>query len=103
MDIVQHIRELMSERDWTEYRLIKNSGLPYSTVANIFHRNTVPTISTLGAICDAFGISLSQFFSEGDFVSLTPEQADLLKRWSSLSSSQKDAVLHVMSEVGKQV
>ena len=96
MDIVQHIRELMSERDWTEYR-------PYSTVANIFHRNTVPTISTLGAICDAFGISLSQFFSEGDFVSLTPEQADLLKRWSSLSSSQKDAVLHVMSEMGKQV
>jgi transcriptional regulator with XRE-family HTH domain len=103
LDVIRHILELMEEHGWTEYRLAKKSGLPPSTVANIFHRNTVPGISTLETICDAFGISLSQFFSEGDFVSLTPEQADLLKRWSSLSSSQKDAVLHVMSEMGKQV
>lgn len=79
MDVVCHILELMEEYGWTEYRLAKKSGLPPSTIANIFHRNTIPGISTLETICDAFGISLSQFFSESDFVSLTPGQTELLK------------------------
>ena len=71
MDTHSKLRQLMSERGWTAYRLAKESGLSESTLANIFKRNTVPSISTLEAVCAAFGISLAQFFAEQDMVELT--------------------------------
>ena len=47
MDAKARIRELMAERKWSEYRLAIASGLSQSTVANIFNRNTTPSIATL--------------------------------------------------------
>ena len=64
MDARMRIRELMGERQWSEYRLALASGLSQSTISNIFKRNTVPSVATLEAICAAFGISLAQFFAE---------------------------------------
>lgn len=59
MDTLQRLHQLLDERGWSEYRLAKNCGLSNSTIANIYHRNTIPSISTLEAICTSFGISLS--------------------------------------------
>lgn len=97
--VTERIQEFMEQRGWTEYRLVKETGLPASTIANIFHRGTTPSIPTLEIICDALGISLSQFFSESDFVSLNSEQADLLRRWSTLSAEQKKVLLDLMSKM----
>lgn len=99
MDIQERIRQLMNERQWTEYRLVKESGLPASTVANIFRRNTVPSIITLETICGAFGITLSQFFSEGNAISLTDEQMNLLTRWATLSDEQKQALISLIEKM----
>ena len=76
MDAKARIRELMAERKWSEYRLAIASGLSQSTVANIFNRNTTPSVATLESICAGFGITLAQFFAEGEMVELTEEQAD---------------------------
>lgn len=73
MDAKARIRELMAERKWSEYRLAIASGLSQSTVANIFNRNTTPSVATLERICAGFGITLAQFFAEGDMVELTEE------------------------------
>lgn len=91
METHEKLRRMMAERGWTEYRLSKVSGLSESTLANIFKRNTMPSIPTLEAICDAFGITLSQFFADGEMVELTPELKDLFDSWISLSPDQKDA------------
>ena len=40
MDTHSKLRQLMAERNWTAYRLAKESGLSESTLANIFKRNT---------------------------------------------------------------
>lgn len=68
------------------------SGLSQSTISNIFSRNTTPSIPTLESICKGFGITLAQFFAEGDWVELTPEQHKMFLAWSSLSSTQKKAI-----------
>lgn len=86
----------MAERGWTAYRLAKESGLSESTLANIFKRNTVPSISTLEAVCTAFGISLAQFFAESDMVELTPELKELFDNWVSLTPEQKQAALQML-------
>lgn len=96
MDINDKIRKLLQDRGWTEYRLAKNSGLSESTIINIFKRNTVPSITTLEAICKGFGISLSQFFAEGDVVDLTPEFKELPEHWAPLTVEQKAAVLQLI-------
>lgn len=89
----------MEERKWTEYRLVKETQLPASTIANIFHRGTTPTIPTLESVCAAFGISLCQFFAEGNFIALTDEQETLLKRWAVLSDEQKQVLLDLMEKM----
>lgn len=91
----------MEDRGWTEYRLVKETKLPASTIANIFHRSTTPTISTLESICAAFGISLCQFFAEGSFIALTEEQETLLNRWTVLSNDQKQILLDLMEKMNR--
>ena len=89
MDTHKRLRQLLDERGWTEYRLSKECGLSESTLANIFRRNTVPSISTLEAICSGFGITLSQFFADGDMVEMSPELKELFDNWVTLTPAQK--------------
>ena len=96
MDTHSRLRQLMAERGWTAYRLAKESGLSESTLANIFKRNTVPSIGTLESVCSAFGISLAQFFAESEMVELTPELKELFNNWVSLTPEQKQAALQMI-------
>lgn len=98
MNAQKRIRQLMDERGWTEYRLAKEAKLSQSTIANIFRRDNAPTLPTLEAVCKAFGITLAQFFSEGnDSIELTEEQSELFKRWNTLSDEQKTLLLALMN------
>ena len=99
MDANGRIRRLMDERKWTEYRLAKESGLSQSTIANLFKRNTVPSISTLESICSGFGITLAQFFCEGNMVELSDEQKELFEGWVSLTSEQKRVLLELIKNM----
>ena len=92
MDAKARIRELMAERKWSEYRLAIASGLSQSTVANIFNRNTTPSVATLESICAGFGITLAQFFAEGKMVEMTEEQREMFSAWSTLTKEQKEAL-----------
>ena len=92
MDAKARIRELMAERKWSEYRLAIASGLSQSTVANIFNRNTTPSVATLESICAGFGITLAQFFAEGQMVEMTEEQREMFSAWSTLTKEQKEAL-----------
>ena len=100
MDINGRIKYLAGKRGWTEYRLVKESHLPASTIANIYHRNTVPSIATLEAICDALGITLSQFFSDDEMVFLSSDQKELLDQWSRLSKEQRSLFHNLFKTIG---
>lgn len=66
MDILKKIDNLRKERGWSINYLAMEAMLTQSTLNNLYTRNTEPKISTLRAICDAFGITLSEFFNEDD-------------------------------------
>lgn len=91
METHERLRQLLNERGWSEYKLAKRCGLSESTVANIFRRNTVPSIATLETICSGFGITMSQFFAEGDMIEITPELKELFENWVNLTPEQKKA------------
>ena len=101
MNAKLRIRKLMAERQWSEYRLALESGLSQSTISNIFSRNTTPSIPTLESICKAFGITLAQFFAEGDWVELTSEQLEMFRAWSSLTPAQKEVIRQLIDVMKK--
>ena len=96
MDTHARLQQLLRERGWTEYKLSKECGLAQSTIGNIFRRNTLPSIATLETICKGFGITLSQFFADGEMVELTPELREVFESWMVLTPAQKSAVLQML-------
>lgn len=99
MDTQKRIRELMAERGWTDYRLAKEANLSHSTVTNMFNRNNAPTLPTLKAVCQAFGITLAQFFASDGETPLTSEQQTLFAKWSTLTDRQKQILLDLMDSI----
>ena len=93
MDTHARLRELLKARGWSEYRLALECGLSESTVSNIYRRGTYPTVPTLEQICKGFGITLSQFFADGEMVEMTPELKRIFDGWIFLTPKQKEAVL----------
>ena len=96
MDVSARIEQLLCQRNWSVYRLCKESGLAQSTLSHVFHKDSEPTISTLETICKAFGITLAEFFSDGEFVPLTKEQRDILDKWAELSDDQRRLVFDLI-------
>ena len=96
-DILTTIAIYREARGWSEYQLAEHSGLPQSTISSWYRKNLIPTLPSLQKICDAFGITLSQFFAEGDAdVSLTTSQKNLLKSWSRLNLEQQNAIIRLI-------
>ena len=66
MEINRKIEKMCFQRGWSMYELAQEAGLTQSTLTSIMKRGTPPKIDTLQCICDAFGVSLSQFFFEDE-------------------------------------
>ena len=100
MDALERVRQMMDERHWTEYRLAKETGLPLSTITNMFRRQNAPTIPTLEMICQGFGITLSQFFArQSNMVELTQEQMAMFQRWATLTKEQKTLIAQLIDNM----
>lgn len=91
MDILRKITELRLEKNWTEYELAERSELTQSTISSWYRKKLVPSIPSLEHICNAFGITLSQFFLEDECFSeqISQEQVEILKRWNRLTKAQQ--------------
>lgn len=102
LDIHKRLSTLLQERGWTEYRLSRACGLSQSTIGNIFRRQTVPSLSTLEAICRGFGMTLGQFFAEGNVTEVTGSTKELLDAWMPLTPEQKKAVLQLVQVMNQK-
>ncbi len=102
MTILDRIQQLKAQRGWTEYRLAEESGIPQSTISSWYRKNINPSIGSLEAICAAFQITLSQFFSWGEDdapVQLTPSQRRLMDSFSRLEPLQQQSLLEFLQSL----
>ncbi|MCH5321295.1 MAG: helix-turn-helix transcriptional regulator [Eubacterium sp.] len=97
MDVYEKLDELKKSKDWTNYRIAKESNLPVATVDNIYKQKSMPQIDTLGLLCKGFGITLSQFFLDVKIDPLDDTQVELLELWEHLSDEKKDALKTIMT------
>lgn len=98
MNVLEKITKYRLERNWTEYQLAEKSGLPQSTISSWYRKNQIPTIPSLEKICDAYNITLAQFFSDEnlEIIQVTKKQSDLIHEWNKLEENQQLAVLELL-------
>ena len=98
MDVLEKIAQLRTERHWTEYQLAEASGLTQSTISSWYRKGMLPTLPSLVKICEAFNISVSQFFLEDNkqAVLLNDKQIKLLDAVSRLNADQYAALVNFL-------
>lgn len=100
MDILKRIEELRDERGWSNYRLSEEAKLDNSVINNMFKRRTMPSMLTLTALCEAFDLTLSQFFNEDKTVIiLSNDEKDLILQYRKLDKKNKNAVNMLVNEL----
>ncbi len=61
--VAKRIKEIIKEKDITQYQLFKCSGVPQSTISTILNSETKTVkLSSIYDICSGFNIELSDFF-----------------------------------------
>ena len=99
MNIIKRIDDLRKERNWSVNFLAMEAGLTQSTLSSMLMRNTPPKLDTLQSLCDAFGITLAQFFLEDESVEIVSEQEKkLLAEFRKLPTQKQSALLSLIKE-----
>ncbi len=103
MDVKARLQQLMDERGWTIYRVAKEAGIPWSTVRNMFKRNTEPSVQTLEALCKGMGITLPQFFDVDNDMGLSQEQSQLFQEWSRLRENDRRLIFDLIGSLNEKL
>ena len=64
MNTITRVYELLDDRVLSLTKLAEMSGVAYSTIKMAESRNTQLSVDTIERICNALGITLSEFFAE---------------------------------------
>ena len=87
---------LRAQNNFTYRDLAKKSGVSLATIHNIIQGNKVPNIYTLHNICNALGISLSDFFDfDDEVIRLRGKENILIKIYREVSPMSQDTLIKV--------
>lgn len=97
MDISVQLQKLMKAHGIeNRNQLSAKSGIPQSTLSTLFNDVHKPSVATIELICNYFGLTLAEFFSDPEtdtFYPLTEKERKLIAYWNGLSEEQRDALL----------
>lgn len=99
--IAYRVKELCREHGMSKYRLSQLSGISQTALANILSKDSIPTVLTLKRICDAFGVTLAQFFTVDGCPDLTDEQKELLETWNTLDAKEREILITFVRSLKK--
>ena len=92
----QRIDYLRVQENLSVRTLAKKSGIATSAMYNIINGSKVPNIYTLHSICNALGISLSDFFDfDDEVIRLRGKENILIKIYREVSPMSQDTLIKV--------
>lgn len=98
--IAKRIKDLCQSRGISKYRLSQLSGISQTALSKIICKKCLPTIPTLIKICDAFQISLAQFFAGKDvMIDLTDTQNEILSVWNDMNEEEQRIFLNFIRSI----
>ena len=100
-EIIQHINELRKLKGLSQYEFAEFVGICPNTVYGWTRNGNTPTFSNIQKICDAFGITVEQFFRTNKITNLNEEDSSILNKWSVLTAEEKKIIFNVMDSFRK--
>lgn len=101
MNVLKKINSMRLARGWSVYHLAVAADLPQSTLINMMNRETLPSLTTLEHICNAFGVTMSEFFREDSDDRAPSEEEEFERLYRSLTKKQAKLVVQLMKELNK--
>ena len=99
MDINKKIENLRFQRGWSMYELAQEAGITLSTLTSMIKRGNPPKIDTLACICEAFGITLAQFFMEDEQLEiLSQNEKELVALFRNLPEAKQQALIGLLKK-----
>lgn len=99
MNVIDKIRKLQWERGWTDYKLAQAADISQSSLATLYSRQTPPKFEMLQRICEAFGITLSQFFLDDEQIDiLTEREKKMISSFRKLNPEKQQALIELFSD-----
>ena len=96
-DIQIRTKKWMNTYGWTLYQLTKRSGLPESTVRGMFKEGHDARLSTICVLCNTFGVTLSEFFSDHAIIPRDGSTVrTLIMKWGQLNEEQRDVFMKML-------
>ena len=89
VDIKEKITKLKNAKGWSDYELAKRANVNRTTLHNLFNEKTSPRVDTLISICEAFGVTISEFFNEN---TTNSEMDFLIISYKSLDDNKKEII-----------
>ncbi len=97
MKINERINELRLKRGWSVNNLALEAGLTQSTLNSLLLRESSPRVETLISICNAFNISLAQFFIEDEKLEmLSDDEKKLIEAFRRLTPEKQRYLLGLL-------
>lgn len=94
--INKRISQLCKLRGMSYYRLAKDSNLSESVLSSIRREKNLPSLDTLEKICNAFNITMSEFFNCELLETQKITNELYISLWNELLPSDREKVLIYM-------
>ncbi len=99
MDINKKIEQLRFQHGWSMYELAQEAGITQSTLSSMMKRGNPPKIDTLECICEAFGITLAQFFMEDEQLEvLSKSEKELISLFRKIPYAKQQALIDLLKK-----
>lgn len=98
--VSRRILNLCLRNGISKYRLYKITGISQANITKYIIGKSLPSLPNAKRICHAFGITLSQFFSQEEHpcADLTEEALEVAGLWSSLNLKDRaDSLRHMQA------
>ena len=97
MDIIKRINDLLAVKDWSIHQLSLECDVPRSTLYRIMAHELSPTFAQIEKICDAFNITVEDFFC----ISIAPKADEivLINSYRKLNSDSKRTALIIIQQM----
>ena len=96
MDILQRITQLKRQRNWNDYRLSVESGIPQTTISSWYKKSTPHSFFPTKNLRRFWGFYGSILYQNPKNSRLNPCTKELLKNWGDLSHANRDLVLLII-------
>ena len=103
-NVANKIDDLRRARGWTIYRLSMETGLTQQAIHAWYNADkpTAPSIATLEVVCEAFGITIAEFFTEKHTTEVPPKLKQIYYNLQYLSDEERDAVEVIVKNLKKK-